>query len=205
MSKDLEALLELQLKTKAGEVAPLVDVAIKNFWLWPGKAYWAYIRRDRIAIAQLELRKRMCVPQDGRVLSVVSICTQQYADYGLPERGELFLYIKADDAWPSVVALLENDAVDDFGGVEFWMVAEQRYGKLTTEEMKTIGTFKTVGEVAEFLTKIASEGREKASPRKRESSLWLERVWWLFSILCAFGFLWFVGCGIVKLVRWIVA
>ena len=82
MREDLEALLELQRKTKAGEVAPLVDVAIKNFWLWPGKAYWAYIRRDRIAIAQLELRKRMCVPQDGRVLSVVSICTQQYADYG---------------------------------------------------------------------------------------------------------------------------
>ena len=205
MRKDLEALLELQRKTKAGEVAPLVDVAIKHFWLWPGKAYWAYIRRDRIAIAQLELRKRMCVPQDGRVLSVVSICTQQYADYGLPERGELFLYIKADDAWPSVVALLENDAVDDFGGVEFWMVAEQRYGKLTTEEMKTIGTFKTVGEVAEFLTKIASEVREKASPRKRESSLWLERVWWLFSILCVLGFLWFVGHCIVKLVRWIAA
>jgi hypothetical protein len=205
MSKDLEALLELQRQTKAGEVAPLVDVAIKHFWLWPGKAYRAYLRRNKIAIEQLELRKRMCVPQDGRVLSVVSICTQQYADYGLPERGELFLYIKADDAWPSVVALLENDAVDDFGGVEFWIVAEQRYGKLTTEEMKTIGTFKTVGEVADFLTKIASEGREKASPRKRESSLWRERVWWLFSILCAFGFLWFVGHGIVKLVRWIAA
>ena len=205
MREDLEELLELQRKTKAGEVAPLVDVVTKNFWLWPGKAYWAYIRRDRIAIAQLELRKRMCVPQDGRVLSVVSICTQQYADYGLPERGELFLYIKADDAWTSVVALLENDAVDDFGGVEFWMVAEQRYGKLTTEEMKTIGTFKTVGEVAEFLTKIASEVREKASPRKRESSLWLERVWWLFSILCVLGFLWFVGHCIVKLVRWLCA
>ncbi len=205
MREDLEALLELQRKTKAGEVAPLVDVAIKNFWLWPGKAYWAYIRRDRIAIAQLELRKRMCMPQDGRVLSVVSICTQQYADYGLPERGELFLYIKADDAWPSVVALLENDAVDDFGGVEFWMVTEQRYGKLTTEEMKTIGTFKTVGEVAEFLCKIASEGREKALPRKRESSLWRERVWWILLILCAFAFLWSVGSGIVKLVRWLCA
>ena len=205
MREDLEELFELQRKTKAGEVAPLVDVATKNFWLWPGKAYWAYIRRDRIAIAQLELRKRMCVPQDGRVLSVVSICTQQYADYGLPERGELFLYIKADDAWPSVVALLENDAVDDFGGVEFWMVAEQRYGKLTTEEMKTIGTFKTVGEVAEFLCKIASEGREKALLRKRESSLWRERVWWVLLILCAFAFLWSVGSGIVKLVRWLVA
>ena len=205
MRQDLEELLELQRKTKAGEVAPLVDVAIKNFWLWPGKAYWAYIRRDRIAIAQLELRKRMNMPKDGRVSTVVSICTQQYADYGLPERGELFLHIAADDAWPSVVALWENDAVDDFGGVEFWMEAERRYGELTPEDVKHIGNFKTVGEVAGFLSKIASEGREKASPRERESSLWLERVWWLFSILCAFGFLWFVGHGIVKLVRWIAA
>ena len=205
MRKDLEALLELQRKTTAGEVAPLVDVAIKHFWLWPGKAYRAYLRRNKIAIEQLELRKRMNMPKDGRVSTLVSICTQQYADYGLQERGELFLYIEADDAWPSVVALLENDAVDDFGGVEFWMEAERRYGELTTEEMHSTGTFKTVGEVAEFLTKIASEGREKASPRKRESSLWRERVWWLFSILCAFGFLWFVGHGIVKLVRWLCA
>ena len=41
MREDLETLLELQGKTKAGEVAPLVDVAIKHFWLWPGKAYRA--------------------------------------------------------------------------------------------------------------------------------------------------------------------
>ena len=201
----MEELLELQRKTKAGEVAPLVDVAIKHFWVWPGKAYRAYLRRNKIAIEQLELRKRMNMPKDERVSTVVSICTQQYADYGLQERGELFLHIAADDAWPPVVALLENDVVDDFGGVEFWMEAERRYGELTTEEMKTIGTFKTVGEVAEFLTKIASEVREKASPRERESSLWRERIWLLFSMLFAFGLLWLVGCGIVKLVRWIAA
>ena len=161
MRKDLEALLELQRKTKAGEVAPLVDVAIKNFWLWPGKAYWAYLHRDKIAIEQLELRKRMNMPKDGRVSTVVSICTQQYADYGLPDRGELFLHITAHDAWPPVVALMENDVVDDFGGVEFWMEAERRYGELTTEEMHSIGTFKTVGEVAGFLSKIAIEGGRK--------------------------------------------
>ncbi len=141
MREDLEALLELQRKTKAGEVAPLVDVAIKHFWLWPGKAYRAYLRRNKIAIEQLELRKRMNMPKDGRVSTVVSICMQQYADYGLQERSELFLHIAADDAWPSVVSLLEKDAVDDFGGVEFWMAAEQRYGELTTEEMHSIGTF----------------------------------------------------------------
>ena len=41
MNKGLEPLLELRRKTKAGEVAPLVDAAPKGFWVWPGKAYWA--------------------------------------------------------------------------------------------------------------------------------------------------------------------
>ena len=59
MNKDLESLLELQRKTKTGAVAPLVDVPIKNFWLWPGKSYWAYVRREKIAVRQLELRKEM--------------------------------------------------------------------------------------------------------------------------------------------------
>ena len=41
MNKDLEPLLILRRKTKAGEVSPLVGVELKSFWLWPGKAYWA--------------------------------------------------------------------------------------------------------------------------------------------------------------------
>ena len=199
MSNDFEPLLELQRKTNAGEVAPIVDVAIKHFWLWPGKAYRAYVRRNKIAIEQLELRKRMNMPKDGRVSSVASICTQQYADYGLPERGELFLHIAADDAWPSVVSLLEKDAVDDFGGVEFWMAAEQRYGKLTPEEVDSIGTFKIVGEVAAFLDKVASEGREKALPRKR--NIWRERWLRLFYLLIVLGSLCVAGMEITKLVR----
>ena len=193
-------MLELQRKTKAGEVAPLVDVAIKHFWVWPSKAYWVYVRRNKIAIEQLELRKRMNMPKDGRVSTVVSICAHQYSAFGLPERGELFLHIAADDAWPSVVALLENDAVDDFGGVEFWMAAERRYGKLTPEEINSIGTFKTVGEVAAFLDKVASEGREKALPRKR--NLWRERGLWLFSLLVVLGILWLAGTGIIRLICW---
>ena len=203
MSKDFEPLLELQRKTKSGEVTPLVNVAIKHFWLWPGKAYRAYLRRNKIAIEQLELRKRMNMPKDGRVSTVVSICTQQYADYGLSERGELYLQIAADDAWPSVVALLENDAVDDFGGVEFWMAAERRYGKLTPEEINSIGTFKTVGEVAAFLDKVASEEREKALPHKRNT--WRERGLWLFYLLVVLGSLCLAGTGIFKLVRWFTA
>lgn len=176
-----------------------LSMSLKHFWVWPGKAYRAYVRRNKIAIEQLELRKRMNMPKDGRVSSVASICTQQYADYGLPERGELFLHIAADDAWPSVVSLLEEDAVDDFGGVEFWMAAEQRYGKLTLEEVDSIGTFKTVGEVAMFFDKVASEGREKALPRKR--NIWRERWLRLFYLLIVLGSLCVAGMEIIKLVR----
>ena len=71
MRQDLEELLELQRKTKAGEVAPLVDVAIKHFWLWPGKAYWAYCRKEKIAVRQLELRKEKHLASDARIANVV--------------------------------------------------------------------------------------------------------------------------------------
>ena len=121
------------------------------------------------------------------------------------ECGELFSYVMAEDAWQMVDWLVDYLSWDDLGSIRFFEKVDQQYGKLTSEEFEFCVRCKTVGEVAAFLSKIASEVREKASPRKRESSLWLERVWWLFSILCAFGFLWFVGCGIVKLVRWIAA
>lgn len=78
MREDSEALLELQGKTKAGEVAPLVDVAIKHFWLWPGKAYRAYQRKGEIAIEQLELRRRVGFPKDERVANVVTLFSQLY-------------------------------------------------------------------------------------------------------------------------------
>ena len=121
------------------------------------------------------------------------------------EGGETFSYVMAEDAWQMVYWLVDYLSWDDLGSIHFFDKVDQQYGILTSEEFEFCDRCKTVGEVADFLTKIASEGREKASPRKRESSLWRERVWWLFSMLCAFGFLWLVGCGIVKLVRWIAA
>ncbi|MBR3958370.1 MAG: hypothetical protein IKJ89_11010 [Kiritimatiellae bacterium] len=193
---NLEKLFELKRKTKAGEVAPLVDVAIKNFWLWPGKAYWAYVRRAKIAIEQLELRKKHAISTDARVKNVVSLCKQLYDEANWPERGELFMYLMSEDSWSMVARLLEDDAVC----IELFEKVEQQYGRLTREEAgKSVAT---VGELAAMLEKIASEGREKVMPRKR--SLWLERVWWLWLILSALVLLWFVGFGIVKLVRWIV-
>ena len=199
MNEGLKALLELQRRTKAGEVAPLVDVAVKNFWLWPGKAYWAYVRRAKIAIEQLELRKAKGLVGDARVANVVSLCKQLYDEADWPERGELFMCLMSEDSWSMVAWLLEDDAVCS----ELLEKVEQQYGRLTSEEVgKPVAT---VGELAAMLEKIAAEEREKVNPRKRKSRLWLERGWWLWLILSALVLLWFVGFGIVKLVRWIVA
>ena len=205
MRQDLEKLLELQRKTKAGEVAPLVDVATKNFWLWPGKAYWAYIRRDRITIAQLELRKRIGSPKDQRVANVVTLLSQLYDGASWYECAEMFSHVMAEDAWPMVLWLVEEMSWDDLGIVRFLDKVGQQYGKLTPEEMELIVAHKTVGEVAVMLETIFAEGREKVMPRKRSSRPRRGYGWWVLLILCAFAFLWSVGSGIVKLVRWLVA
>ena len=111
----------------------------------------------------------------------------------------------AEDSWQTVMLLVDEMSWNDLGTVRLLGKVDQEYGVLAPEETDKLVAYKTVGEVAEFLCKIASEGREKALPSKRESSLWRERVRWLVSMLCAFGLLWLVGCGIVKLVRWIIA
>ena len=196
LNEGIKALLGLQRKTRAGEVAPLVDVAIKNFWLWPGKAYWAYVRRAKIAVEQLELRKAKGLVGDARVANVVSLCKQLYDEADWPERGELFMCLMSEDSWSMVAWLLEDDAVC----IELFEKVEQQYGRLTSEEVgKPVAT---VGELAAMLEKIAAEGREKVMPRKR--SLWQERGWWLWLILGALWLLWLVGCGIPKLMRCIV-
>ena len=101
-NSDLAPLLELQRKTKAGEVSPLVAGEIKSFWFWPGKAYWAYCRRKKIAREQLGLRRKLGLAHDGRVASVVGLC-RQLADEALwMECGELFPQLMAEDSWPMV-------------------------------------------------------------------------------------------------------
>jgi hypothetical protein len=203
MRQDLEELLELQRKTKVGEVAPLVDVPAKHFWQLSLKANWAYVHQADIAIAQIELRKRVGFPADQRIANVVALLNQLYEDASWRECG--FSHVMAEDSWQMVMLLVDEMSWNDLGTVRLLEKVDQEYGVLAPEEADKLVACKTVGEVAEFWTKIASEGREKALPRKRESSLWRERVLCLFSILYAFGLLWLVGCGIVKLVRWIAA
>ena len=167
LNKNMEPLLELQCRTKAGEVAPLVDVATKNFWLWPGKAYWAYCRKEKIAVRQLELRKEKHLASDARLANVVALIGQIYNEADWPERGELFFGLMAEDSWPMVATLIDEDEVDDLGLVHFLEKIKQQYGKLALEEIDMIAKIKTVGELALLLEKIVSENREKVDPRKR--------------------------------------
>lgn len=167
LNKNMEPLLELQRRTKAGEVAPLVDVATKNFWLWPGKAYWAYCRKEKIAVRQLELRKEKHLASDARIANVVALIGQIYNEADWPERGELFFGLMAEDSWPMVATLIDEDEVDDLGLVHFLEKIKQQYGKLALEEIDMIAKIKTVGELALLLEKIVSEDREKMDPCKR--------------------------------------
>ncbi len=197
-NKDLEPLLELQRKTKAGEVSPLVVVELKSFWLWPGKAYWAYCRREQIARKQLELRRKMGLANDARVASVVTLCRQLDGEALWMKCGEVFQHLMAEDSWPMVAALMDEDAVDNFGIVDFLQAVECRYGKLTDEEMDSLVKIETVGQLASFLDQVAAEGREKAQPRRRR--LWLERCVWLVAILFGLALIW----TIFKLLQWLV-
>ncbi len=197
-TKDLEPLLELQRKTKAGEVSPLVSVELKNFRFWPGKAYWAYCHRKKIAREQLKLRRKLGLESDERAASVVGLCRQLHDEALWMEFGELFPQLMAEDSWPMVAALMDEDAVDDFGIVDFLQAVECRYGKLTDEEMDSLVKIETVGQLASFLDQVAAEGREKAQPRRRR--LWLERCVWLVAILFGLALIW----TIFKLLQWLV-
>ena len=96
-------------------------------------------------------------------------------------------------------SLIDEDAADDFGLVDFLQALEQRYGKLTDEETDAVVAFKTVGELAAFLERIASEDREKAQPRKR--NVWVERGCRLVGILIFVVVVWLVGHLVARIVR----
>ena len=98
-----------------------------------------------------------------------------------------------------VASLMDEDAADDFGLVDFLQALEQRYGKLTDEEADAVIAFKTVGELAAFLEQIASENREKAQPRKR--NVWVERGCRLVGILIFVVVVWLVGHLVARIVR----
>ena len=195
LNKDLEPLLELQRKTKAGEVSPLVFVEIKNFWLWPGMAY---CRRKKIAREQLELRRKLGLANDERIASVIVLCRQLANEALWMECGDLFPQLMAEDSWPMVAALMDEDAVDDFGIVDFLEAVECRYGKLTDEEVDSVLKFETVGQLAAFLDQVAAEGREKAQPRRGRR--WLDRCGWLLTALFGLALIWIV----FKLLHWLV-
>ncbi len=182
MNKAFQPLLELERKTNAGEISPLVKPPAAPFW--PSRTH---ARRFAISKSQLELRKQKGLPGDARVANVAALLAPQ----PWLTCGELFSHLMADDSWKMVAMMVEDEL--DFGYTRVLESIEQQIGKLTPEEETLLTKFQTVGEVADFLEKVAAEGREKVPPSK--PNLWLERAVWLFATLLGFGLLW----GIVRL------
>ena len=86
--EDIAALLELERKTKAKIIAPLVHVKRKTFWPWQTRAYHAYRHREDIAIAQLQLRADMGVSPDESIELVSSLFKETYERFCMwPDRG----------------------------------------------------------------------------------------------------------------------
>lgn len=177
MREDVAALLELERKTEAKEIAPLVHVG-SAFPLWPPRACRAWRRRRDIALAQLQLRADTGTAPDGKAGIVATVCKQYYEeDARLPERGKLFGFLRADDALPTLAEFVEEDSTNDWGLVSFLYRCENRYGKLTKEAADSLSGMKTVGEFAALLAKAADEGREKGNPFEESRGM---RLWrWL--------------------------
>jgi len=183
-------LLELEQKTKAREIAPLVHVERKGFFLWPTKTYRAYSHRLDIALAQLQLRSELGVAPDAKAETVVAAYKRFYeADGMTPERGKLLGFLRSDDALSVVMELVESDSFSDMGIVSLLNICECLYGKLTEAEIDSIARMKTVGEFAALLATVAGEGREKGKPLAEERGLRIGCLLLLALQICALAYL----------------
>ena len=162
--EDIAALLELERKTKAKIIAPLVHVKRKTFWPWQTRAYHAYRHREDIAIAQLQLRADMGVSPDESIELVSSLFKETYERFCMwPDRGKLFLFLMPEDALQPIWGMVDGDSYDDLGILHLFDLYESMYGRLTEEETDRVCKMETVGELSALLTKVAEEGREKAN------------------------------------------
>ena len=166
--EDIAALLELERKTKAKIIAPLVHVKRKTFWPWQTRAYHAYRHREDIAIAQLQLRADMGVSPDESIELVSSLFKETYERFCMwPDRGKLFLFLMPEDALQPIWGMVDGDSYDDLGILHLFDLYESMYGRLTEEETDRVCKMETVGELSALLTKVAEEGRGKAKPIKK--------------------------------------
>lgn len=193
---DFEPIKELELRTKAGEIAPLVMLRRECGWT---RFLWEFLlgRAIRAWKGQLELRARgnaagslerteelrdliriLAVPRDNKTKSL--ICQ-----------------IMPEDSLDAVLCVSRRwDGIADF---EVLSGIEETCGKLTDEEIAAIGRDYrnwTVGDLATFMNRLKSEGREKPvkEPPRRSvcaivicTAVFVVAIFWLGSL--AWGFL----------------
>jgi hypothetical protein len=190
MRKDLTAWLELERRTKAKKIAPLVHDSGSASLLWHPHACLAWCRRRKIVLAQLQLRADTGLAPDEKAVPVASVCQQYYEeDAKLPERGKLFGFLRSDDALSTVLEFVEEDSINGFGAAQFLYRCETQFGKLTDEETAGIAKMETVGEFAELLAKAAAEGREKGEPFSESRGMRLLGRIVLAIFLCCLSYL----------------
>ena len=144
--EDIAALLELERKTKAKIIAPLVHVKRKTFWPWQTRAYHAYRHREDIAIAQLQLRADMGVSPDESIELVSSLFKETYERFCMwPDRGKLFLFLMPEDALQPIWGMVDGDSYDDLGILHLFDLYESMYGRLTEEETDRVCKMETAG------------------------------------------------------------
>ena len=159
--RDFDPIKELERRTKAGEVAPLVMPSRESVWT---RFLWEFLlgRAIRAWKAQLELRAKRNAAGNlewtEEFRDLMSILAVSQADKTKP----LICQIMPEDSLDAVLCVSRRwDGLEDF---EVFLGIEETCGKLTDEEIDMIDRDYrnwTVGDLVGFMNRLKSEGREK--------------------------------------------
>ena len=132
MREDLEKLLELQRKTKAGEVAPLVMPGRKSFWT---RFLWEFLlgRAIRVWTEQLQLRQERNEGKSDCGNKFLCEFRRVLSTRHGERRTRLIEQIMTTDSFQAALCISRRwDGLEDF---EVFYGLEERFGKLKDEEI----------------------------------------------------------------------
>ncbi len=193
---DFEPIKELELRTKAGEIAPLVMPRRESGWT---RFLWEFLLGRAIGAwkAQLEFRAACNAAGSQEWTEEFRGLMNILAAAQAGKTKSLICQIMPEDSLDAVLSVTRRwDGIADF---EVLSGIEETCGKLTDEEIAAIGRDYrnwTVGDLVGFMNRLKSEGREKpVKERPRRSvcaivictAVFVAAIFWLGSL--AWGFL----------------
>ena len=154
MKYDLAPLKELERRTKAGEIAPLVSVGHDSAWT----RFWMPLLNGRVIRAakrQLRLREKLMGPHGGMQSdNLAELCVVLRKVYG--SRGSLIAQIRdEDDMYAVLLAFSRWYDIDDSG--VFDAVVEWS-GHWPEEDLQQITEVKSIGRFAAIAAKVKVSG-----------------------------------------------